>query len=115
MAGGITKHYAEERQERDALIKENGGYGKAVAIIKVDKGHPAGPELHVLTTNAIIAVYNEYTRKLVTMKFARPGQIRQLTGKPNILDEGKPFYHWNIDHSIMKRAEYYEKNGMNEW
>ena len=112
---GLTGHYKNERGSRDALIKQNGGYGKRIACIYWDRGHMNGPEYHILTDNAIIAVFNVRTRQCITTKFARPGQIRQLDGKPNLDDEKRPFYHWNIPSSVMRRAEFYERNGMNNW
>lgn len=115
LENGLTDHYAQERGSRDALIRQNGGYGKRIACIYWDKGHINGPEYHVLTDNAIIAVFNVRTKRLVTTKFARPGQIRQLDGKINLDDANHPFYHWNIPSAVMRRAEFYERNGMNNW
>jgi hypothetical protein len=111
----LTSHFADERQSRNSLIQQNGGYGKPVAQVMVDKGHPNGPEWHVLTDNAIILVYNVRTRNLITVKFARPGQIRQLNGRPNVRDNNHSFWDFNLDPKIMKRAEYYAANNMNNW
>ena len=69
-------HYEEERQYRENLIREI-GYGKPIKTVRVDRGHPAGPEIHQLSDTGIITIFNERTHKLVTRLIARPGQIRR--------------------------------------
>ena len=74
----VSAHYACERMQRESLIERfNDGDGQAVDQFLVDRHHPAGPEIHVVTSNAIIVIYNAYTGKLVTKLIARPGQIRR--------------------------------------
>ena len=111
--GGKTTHYSQERTDRDALIRANGGFGKPLACVLWDRGHVDGPEYHVMAEDAIIVVYNAWTQERITAKFARPGQIRQLTGKPNASDRNNPFYHWNLPQSVMQRAAWYESQGLN--
>lgn len=69
-----SKHYIKERVTREKLIKEI-GIGYEVATFEVDKGHPNGPELHTITSNAIIIIRNKRTNKLITKLIARPSQI----------------------------------------
>ena len=71
-----SSHYVKDRIARENLIKQI-GIGRAVATVRIDRGHPAGPELHTLTTTGIIIIHNEATGKLVTKLIARPGQIRK--------------------------------------
>lgn len=71
-----SKHYREERTERENLIREI-GLGKVVATFRVDRGHKNGAEIHVITTTAIIIVRNERTNKMVTKLIARPKQIER--------------------------------------
>ena len=71
-----TKHYTQDRRERENLIRQI-GTGKAIANFTVDRGHRNGPEIHIITENAIIIVKNERTHKTVTKLIARPGQIRR--------------------------------------
>ena len=71
-----SSHYVKDRIARENLIKQI-GIGTAVATVRIDRGHPAGPELHTLTTTGIIVIHNEATGKLVTKLIARPGQIRR--------------------------------------
>lgn len=71
-----SNHYACERAEREARIERmEGGDGKEVARFFVDRHHPDGPEVHVITDNAIIVIYNAFSGKLITKLVARPGQI----------------------------------------
>ena len=72
----ISKHYIDERVERENKIKEI-GIGEAVATFRVDRGHRNGAELHTITTTAIIIIRNERTNKMVTKLIARPGQIER--------------------------------------
>ena len=53
-----SKHYIKERVTREKLIKEI-GIGYEIATFEVDKGHPNGPELHTITSNAIIIIRNK--------------------------------------------------------
>lgn len=71
-----SRHYAEERRNREAIISRI-GLGEAVATILVDRNHPKGPELHTITNTGIIIVRNAKSHKIVTKLIARPGQIRR--------------------------------------
>lgn len=44
----------------------------------VDNGHEKGMEIHCVSTHGIIYIYNQKSRKLVTMIIARPNQIKRL-------------------------------------
>ena len=71
-----SRHYNRDRVIREKLIKEI-GVGKEVKTVRVDKGHPNGPELHTITSNGIIIIRNERTHKMITKLIARPNQIRR--------------------------------------
>lgn len=75
-----TLHFRDERGDRMNAIEELGGYGKSVCKNIVDRGHRNGPELFVLTDNAIIKVYNAETLRHVTDLIARPEQIIDRMG-----------------------------------
>ena len=70
-----TMHFRDERGDRMSAIEEIGGYGKSVCKRVVDRGHKDGPEIFVLTDNAIIKVYNANTLRHITDLIARPEQI----------------------------------------
>ena len=71
-----SRHYAEERKNREALISAI-GLGRELVTIEVDRNHPKGPELHTITSTGIIIVRNKRSHKIVTKLIARPGQIRR--------------------------------------
>ena len=71
-----SKHYTEDRQAREHLIRKI-GYGRKVAEFIVDRGHPNGAERHEISDTAIITIYNVRTNKLITKLIARPNQIRR--------------------------------------
>jgi len=80
-----SNHYESERYEREKFIEEClGGDGRVVDSFVVNKGHINGNEIHEITDNGIIVVYNADSKKLVSKLIARPQQIKryyQYTGR----------------------------------
>lgn len=95
-----TVHYRRDRKTRRNFILENIGYGVAVQIEVIDRGHKDGKEFHVLTSTGIIEVYNYFTHKHITDMVARPNQIKT------------EFDEWTQD--IIELARYHKKMGWNE-
>ena len=77
-AGGKTSH-AVNRSKRlqiaERLIYEESA--KVVKIAIVNKGHKNGQEIHVVYNNGVVKVYNEHTRKFITVLIARAPQIER--------------------------------------
>ena len=77
-AGGKTSH-AVNRSKRlqiaERLIIEESA--KVVRIAIVNKGHKNGHEIHIVYNNGIVKVYNERTRKFITVLIARIPQIER--------------------------------------
>lgn len=71
-----SRHYTEDRKAREEIINKI-GTGKAIATVRVDRGHRNGAELHTITTTGIIIIRNERTHKMITKLIARPGQVRR--------------------------------------
>lgn len=69
-------HYSTDRIARENLIRKI-GIGNEIATFTIDRGHKNGPELHTVTSNAIIIVRNAKTNKIVTKLIARPNQIKR--------------------------------------
>lgn len=75
----ISQHYKTQRCERENFIKEClNGDGKVIDSFIVDKGHKNGDEIHCVTDNGIIIVYNKNNNRLVTKLITRSGQIKRL-------------------------------------
>lgn len=72
-----SKHWEEERANRNRLINEVIGLGKPIKEVIIDKGHKNGAERHVLTSTGIIIVYNARTGKMITRLIARVGQVKR--------------------------------------
>ena len=74
-------HFSIERNERAKVLEKlkapilsvNG----KLCIFIVDKGHKNGTEIHVITENGIINIYNRHSKKYVTGLIARPGQLQR--------------------------------------
>lgn len=74
-----TVHFKEDRKARENILEElkapilsvNG----KLCIFIVDKGHKNGKEIHVITENAVIHIYNYNSKKYVTGLIARPAQL----------------------------------------
>lgn len=94
-------HFTRDRQDRENLIKEIGS-GKVVKRVVVDRGHRNGPEIHEVTDNAIVNIYNQRTGKLITKLIARPNQIKRY------YEEGK------APKEILNKAYDHMKKGYNE-
>ena len=81
-AGGNTSH-AVNRSKRlqvaERLIIEESA--KVVKIAIVNKGHKNGNEVHIVYNNGIVKVYNERTRKFITVLIARVPQIKRYKVK----------------------------------
>ena len=77
-ACGKTSH-AVNRSKRlqiaERLIIEESA--KVVKIAIVNKGHRNGAEIHVVYNNGVVKVYNERTRKFITVLIARVPQIER--------------------------------------
>lgn len=74
----VSLHYDNSRYYREMFIYNYlGGNGNIIDSFIVDKGHKNGKELHCVTDNGLIIVYNIATRKLVTKLIARPQQIKR--------------------------------------
>ena len=75
---GITTHgvnRSKRLQIAERLIYEE--CAKVVKIALVDKGHENGHEIHIIYNNGIIKIYNEHTRKFITVLIARVPQIER--------------------------------------
>ena len=81
-ACGKTSH-AVKRSKRlqvaERLIIEESA--KVVKIAIVNKGHKNGNEIHLVYNNGVVKVYNENTRKFITVLIARVPQIERYKVK----------------------------------
>ena len=77
-ACGKTSH-AVNRSKRlqiaERLIIEESA--KVLKIAVVNKGHKNGNEIHIIYNNGVIKVYNEHTRKFITVLIARVPQVER--------------------------------------
>lgn len=79
---GNTSH-AVNRSKRlqiaERLIIEESA--KVVKIAVVNKGHKNGNEIHLVYNNGVVKIYNEHTRKFITVLIARVPQIERYKVK----------------------------------
>ena len=81
-AGGQTSHAlsrSKRLQVAERLIIEESA--KVLKIAVVDKGHANGEEIHIIYNNGIVKIYNERTRKFITVLIARVPQIERYKVK----------------------------------
>ena len=71
----LTSHYKHDRGARIEVVSA----GKTTPLYSfiVDTGHPNGNEIHTITERAEIVIQNERTKKIVTVLFARPAQVKR--------------------------------------
>ena len=81
-ACGRTSH-AVNRSKRlqiaERLIIEESA--KVLKIAIVNKGHENGNEIHIVYNNGVVKVYNERTRKFITVLIARVPQVERYKVK----------------------------------
>ena len=71
-----------------------------LCIFTVDKGHKNGAEIHVITENAVICIYNQRSKKFITALIARPAQLER--------------YGVIIPEFVIRRAMVHVSMGYNE-
>ena len=81
-ACGQTSH-AVNRSKRlqiaERLIIEESA--KVIKIAIVNKGHKNGNEIHIVYNNGVVKIYNENTRKFITVLIARVPQVERYKVK----------------------------------
>ena len=100
-AGDQTSH-AVNRSKRlqiaERLITEESA--KVVRIAVVNKGHKNGNEIHLVYNNGIVKIYNQNTRKFITVLIARVPQIER--------------YKVKVTRTMRKKINLHIKNGYNQ-
>lgn len=97
---GITSHgvnRSKRLQVAEQLIFEE--RAKVVKIAVVNKGHANGNEIHIVYNNGIVKVYNEHTRKFITVLIAREPQIVR--------------YKIKVTKTMRNKIKSHVKNGYN--
>ena len=81
----LTSHYKNDRGARIEVVST--GETTPLYSFIVDTGHPNGNEIHTITERAEIIIQNERTKKIVTVLFARPAQVKRYW---KLLNENAP-------------------------
>ena len=79
---GKTSHAvtrSKRLQVAERLIIEESA--RVLKIAVVNKGHANGNEVHIVYNNGVVKVYNEHTRKFITVLIARVPQIERYKVK----------------------------------
>ena len=100
-ACGKTSH-AVNRSKR-LQIAERLIYKESAKVVKiaiVNKGHKNGNEVHLVYNNGVVKVYNERTRKFITVLIARVPQIER--------------YKVKVTKTMRKKIESHVKQGYNQ-
>ena len=98
---GNTSHVAKRSkrlQVAERLIIEE--RAKVLKIAVVNKGHKNGEEIHVVYNNGVVKVYNEHTKKFITVLIARVPQIER--------------YNVKVTKAMRKKINLHVKNGYNQ-
>ena len=99
-AGGNTSHAlnrSKRLQVAERLIIEESA--KVVKIAVVNKGHENGAEIHIVYNNGVVKIYNEHTRKFITVLIARVPQIER--------------YKIKVTKAMRKKINLHIKQGYN--
>lgn len=101
----LTAHIKTERSERLKKIEKNIGRGSVIHMFYVDKNHPNGPEIHIVTSTGLIYILNYYTHKFVSVLIARPNQIIRLFSAIQL----------KTPNNLIQIASQHQSQGMNFW
>ena len=99
-AGGKTSHVVKRSrrlQIAERLIIEESA--KVLKIAVVNKGHKNGEEIHVIFNNGVVKIYNEHTKKFITVLIARVPQIER--------------YNVKVTKAMRKKINMHIKQGYN--
>ena len=99
-ACGNTSHVANRSkrlQVAERLIIEESA--KVLKIAVVNKGHANGNEIHIIYNNGVVKVYNEHTKKFITVLIARVPQIER--------------YNIKVTKAMRKKINMHIKQGYN--
>ena len=99
-ACGKTSHAvtrSKRLQVAERLIIEESA--RVLKIAVVNKGHANGNEVHIVYNNGVVKVYNEHTRKFITVLIARVPQIER--------------YKVKITKTMRNKIKSHIKNGYN--
>ena len=97
---GKTSHVAKRSkrlQVAERLIVEE--RAKVLKIAVVNKGHTNGEEIHVIFNNGVVKIYNEHTKKFITVLIARVPQIER--------------YNVKVTKAMRKKINMHIKQGYN--
>ena len=94
-AHGVTRSKRLQIAER-LIIEES---AKVVKIAVVNKGHANGEEIHVIFNNGVVKIYNEHTKKFITVLIARVPQIER--------------YNVKVTKAMRKKINMHIKQGYN--
>lgn len=102
-----TAHFRNDRDGRMEKINQLiGGIGKPIDSFIVDTGHPSGNEIHTITSNGIIIIQNERTKKFITPLIARPNQVlRYYKGYNGMMPP----------RDVLNKCREHEAEGYNYW
>ena len=76
-----TEHIKNERSKRLELYDD---IGSRLYAFKVDKAHKNGLEIHIITSEGYIEIYNMKSKKLITILSGRPAQIYRYFEQMNL-------------------------------
>ncbi len=98
---GLTNFYPEAIAETDhafycrynriAYVLEH-GIGSIVARFLVNKGHKNGKEVHCITDKGLILIFNQESKRFITLLFARPAQITRYYDTVNLQPDKQTMY-----------------------
>ena len=99
-ACGTTSHAlnrSKRLQVAERLINEESA--KICKIAVVNKGHKNGNEIHLVYNNGVVKIYNQNTRKFITVLIARVPQIER--------------YKVKVTRTMRKKINLHVKQGYN--
>jgi len=98
----VTKHLLERKLRFDSYISE-GLTTDFIDGFVVDKNHINGLEVHIITQDAFLFIFNLNSKRLITVLAPRPKQIKRYYEPLNL--------RWDVN--IVNKANINFQKGLN--
>lgn len=109
MKSGMSFHFGNDRKHRNNIVSDIDKNPVIDRCFLVDKDHKDGSEVHVVTKEGIIYVYNlmklffKSNNALVTILIARPNQVKRLYDA----------CHINVGNDILEKCAEHQRMRLN--
>jgi hypothetical protein len=106
----VSRHYQEERQNREDILQRLGGIGEPLCAIYLL--YDGRPQVHIITSNSIVVIVGWENKRIISKLFAQPYQLSLYDGYYDLMnDKFFNFQQFKSSHRrLMGLSQYYRDN-----